>query len=56
MNSGIDERQASTVRFTTAEVDSVLGVAIIKLRESAVRTRPATVETIAVFGDIHIRN
>jgi predicted membrane protein len=52
---GTDERRVSTDRFTGAELVSVFGDALIDLRESTVRTRPAIVETISVFGDAEIR-
>lgn len=52
---GTDERRVSTDGFTGAELVSVFGDAVIDLRDSTVRTRPAIVETISVFGDAEIR-
>ncbi|WP_153555099.1 LiaF domain-containing protein [Halomicrobium sp. LC1Hm] len=52
---GTDERRVSTDQFTGAELVSVFGDAVIDLRESSVRTRPAIIETVSVFGDAEVR-
>ena len=42
-------------RFTGAELVSVFGDAILDLREASVRTPPAIVESVTIFGDTEIR-
>lgn len=52
---GTDERRLSTDRFTGAELISVFGDALLDLRETSVRTPPAIVEALSVFGDAEVR-
>lgn len=52
---GTDEQRIATDRFTGAELVAVFGDARLDLRDADVRTPPAIVETVSVFGDAEIR-
>lgn len=52
---GSDERRITSDRFSGAEHVSVFCDALVGFRETEVRTRPESIETVSVFGDAEIR-
>lgn len=50
-----DERRLQTAQFTGGEIFSLFGSAIIDLRDADIRSKPAVIETIAIFGDAEVR-
>lgn len=52
---GSDDRRVSTNQFTGAELISIFGDAMLDLRDSSIRSRPAVVEAVSIFGDVELR-
>ena len=52
---GTDDRRLSTDKFAGAELVSIFGDAVLDLRESTIRSRPAVVEAVSIFGDAELR-
>ncbi len=52
---GTDERRLTTDQFTGAELVTVFGDGVLDLRDASVRTPPAIVEAVSVFGDAELR-
>lgn len=52
---GTDDRRLMTDQFAGAELVSVFGDALLDLRKTRIRTSPAVIEAVSVFGDAEIR-
>lgn len=52
---GGNDRQITSDRFTGVELFALFRESVLDLRDSSVRTRPANVEAVGVFGGVEIR-
>ncbi len=52
---GGDSRRLVTDTFTGAELITIFGDTMVDLRDSDIRSRPAIIETVTLFGDTEIR-
>ncbi|MFP4628182.1 MAG: LiaF transmembrane domain-containing protein [Halobacteriales archaeon] len=52
---GTADRQVRTDRFADTDVVAIFGDSYLDLREAAIAEAPATVDAVAVFGDVTVR-